>query len=274
LATTTRHAWCAWIVRKPRNLQAVSYTGVPAGRPAPIAAEAERGVEETTMCLAPVAACLWLALPAVASDAPSGVEARLAAIENELGARQRTPSAILADASIPLEIREDPRFREILRRHATAGELVLVPVSEAGEPLEVRGVIRSGGSPVADASIYVYQTDRTGVYSSAGGNATLGDSLNPRIFGYVKTDAEGRYAFRTIRPGAYPVSGPPAHIHYEISARGFEEKFTEIMFGDCARMTADIRTSARRQGFPVVEPRRDDRGVWQVSADFDLDRAR
>ena len=40
----------------------------------------------------------------------------------------------------------------------------------------------------------------------------------------VKTDAEGRYSFTTIKPGAYGVDDSwtrPPHIHYKVSRRGF-----------------------------------------------------
>jgi hypothetical protein len=83
---------------------------------------------------------------------------------------------------------------------------------------------------------------------------------------------EGRYAFRTIRPGPYPGDGPPAHIHDEIEAEGFARTVSEIMFTDCPRMSARIGRMAERHGFPVVEPERDGHGAWHVTGDFDLER--
>jgi protocatechuate 3,4-dioxygenase beta subunit len=62
--------------------------------------------------------------------------------------------------------------------------------------------------------------------------------------GKFLTDAEGRYAFRTIKPSYYPIpmDGPvgqmlqaagrhpyrPAHIHFIVSADGYEAITTEI----------------------------------------------
>ena len=49
----------------------------------------------------------------------------------------------------------------------------------------------------------------------------------------MKTDAEGRYRVRTIKPGAYPVmdawSRPP-HIHFKVARRGFHKLTTQMYF--------------------------------------------
>jgi len=49
----------------------------------------------------------------------------------------------------------------------------------------------------------------------------------------VKTDAEGRYAFTTIKPSAYKVDDDwarPPHIHYKVSRRGYHEIITQMYF--------------------------------------------
>ena len=49
----------------------------------------------------------------------------------------------------------------------------------------------------------------------------------------VKTDAEGRYAFTTIKPSAYMVDDKwsrPPHIHYKVSRRGYHEITTQMYF--------------------------------------------
>ncbi|MGH9883065.1 MAG: hypothetical protein ACRD6N_16640, partial [Pyrinomonadaceae bacterium] len=86
----------------------------------------------------------------------------------------------------------------------------IVSDKEPGEPLIVSGTIYSsdGRAPMAGINLYVYQTDATGRYSTTGG-----DNRNTRIHGLMKTNAEGRYEFRTIKPVSYPNSNIPAHIH-------------------------------------------------------------
>jgi protocatechuate 3,4-dioxygenase beta subunit len=48
--------------------------------------------------------------------------------------------------------------------------------------------------------------------------------------GYLRTDAQGRYEFRTIRPGSYPGTRNPGHIHYHVNATGYAERVFEIVF--------------------------------------------
>lgn len=122
------------------------------------------------------------------------------------------------------------RFRELIRAHAHQSRIVVVVPEEPGEPLEVSGTVRGAeGKPVADALVYLFQTDARGTYNSEGM-----DERNPRIFGYLRTDAQGRYGFRTIRPGHYPDVDEPVeqHIHLEITAPGREAHRTRLGFAD------------------------------------------
>jgi protocatechuate 3,4-dioxygenase beta subunit len=94
----------------------------------------------------------------------------------------------------------------------------VAPPAEPGQRLEVKGVVyaRDGRTPVPRASVYVYQTDARGYYrpDDAMGNR------DPRLKALLRTDAAGRYSFTTIRPGSYPGSRVPQHIHYEVAADG------------------------------------------------------
>lgn len=106
--------------------------------------------------------------------------------------------------------------------------VVVPPANEPGESLVISGVVfkADGRTPLADASVYVYQTDAAGAYAKDNVRA----SDNPRLRGYLRTDAEGRYEFRTIRPGSYPGTRNPGHIHYHVNAPGHSERVFEIVF--------------------------------------------
>jgi protocatechuate 3,4-dioxygenase beta subunit len=130
---------------------------------------------------------------------------------------------------------------------APANAPARVTLSPAGEPglgLTISGVIyaQDGRTRLRGASVYVYQTDARGSYAPDDARA----SGNPRLRGYMRTDANGRYEFRTIRPGSYPGSRNPGHIHYHVSAPGYRERVFEIVFDDDPLIPEQWRREALR----------------------------
>jgi catechol 1,2-dioxygenase len=110
----------------------------------------------------------------------------------------------------------------------------------AGIPTLVRGrVLDLDGKPIAGAVLDVWQTQTNGLYDSQDQGL---DGLHMR--GKFTTDAEGRYLIRTVRPVNYPIpsDGPvgvmlkatgwhpwrPAHIHFVVSAEGYDPVTTHI----------------------------------------------
>lgn len=106
--------------------------------------------------------------------------------------------------------------------------IVVTPQGEAGESLVISGVVfqADGRTPLRGASVYIYQTDARGYY--APDNARASD--NPRLRGYLRTDAQGRYEYTTVKPGSYPGTRNPGHVHYHVSAPGYTERVFEIVF--------------------------------------------
>lgn len=114
------------------------------------------------------------------------------------------------------------------------------PEWERGEPTLVSGTVGdSDGKPIANALVDVWQSDDIGYYDIQDLNQP---EMNLR--GVFKTDENGRFWFKTIKPAAYPVptDGPvgellrasgrhamrPAHIHFMISADGYERLITHL----------------------------------------------
>jgi protocatechuate 3,4-dioxygenase beta subunit len=204
---------------------------------------------------------------AAKSQNPSeAVESLAAALAAGLGT-----SAALTDPDL-VSLHELPKFRALIKEHTREHKVDYAPRDEPGSPLRVTGrVLDEDGNPIANALVYVFQTNTKGIYSSAGGNATIGDSLNPRLFGYMRTDSDGTYIYNTIRPGEYLGGGPPAHIHYRVSADGYRERFTEIMFRDDPRVGSEASSSA--DGSIIrVDVKKEDDSTARCTADIVLKR--
>ena len=95
-----------------------------------------------------------------------------------------------------------------------------------GTPLGLSGrVLRTDGQPLSKAKVELWQCDVNGRYHHVGGS---GDGNDPNFQGYgvVETDAQGRFAFRTIRP--VPYGGRPPHLHFKLAHRGARPLTTQI----------------------------------------------
>lgn len=93
-----------------------------------------------------------------------------------------------------------------------------------GQVIHLTGRVLNGkGEPVSGARIEVWQANAHGRYAHAGDANPA--PLDPNFQGFATqlTDSEGRYRFKTIKPGAYPVN--PAnpvsirtpHIHFDVA---------------------------------------------------------
>lgn len=109
-----------------------------------------------------------------------------------------------------------------------------------GTPWFVRGTVKGiDGEPIPGAEIEVWQADDAGFYDVQKDGM---DHYEGR--GVLRADSEGHYHFQTIVPEAYPIphDGPvgkmlqalnrhpwrPAHLHFMISAPGYERLVTHV----------------------------------------------
>lgn len=105
-----------------------------------------------------------------------------------------------------------------------------------GERIIVHGTVRdSDGRPVPDSLIEVWQANAAGRYAHQGDRHPA--PLDPHFTGVgrCRTDAQGRYRFITVKPGAYPWRNHdnawrPAHIHFSLFGRAFVQRLVTQMY--------------------------------------------
>lgn len=179
-----------------------------------------------------------------------------ASIHHNLGT-QGVPLSDLGPAMERLFADEEP-YKEIA--------VAMCPDEEPGERLEFYGrVLDEHGNPLPKASVIAYNTDAQGLYVKAGST-----SRTPRINAVAVTNADGWYRFRTIRPGGYPNTDDPQHIHLHIDAAVHKHTFRTLWFEDDPRLTPAKRRSLDSETVIVPLRKRGD-GVWTTRYDVRLE---
>lgn len=168
--------------------------------------------------------------------------------------------AILVDPALR-PLREDPDRRlelaALVKQRVQANAITLVDPDEPGERIRLLGhvVDQASGEPLAGALVQLFHTDASGEYRpgmDAGGGAG-----NPRLFGFVRADAEGRFTVDTIMPERYPNSTVPRHVHYKVEVEGRPLFASECFFDADPNLSPSARRTAPERNFPIVELRVD-----------------
>lgn len=95
----------------------------------------------------------------------------------------------------------------------------LIEPGMAGQPIELVGfVLTRSCKPVAGAVVDLWQADNKGDYDNSG----------YRLRGHQRADADGRYRFRTIVPGAY--EGRTRHFHVKVAPPSGRLLTTQLYF--------------------------------------------
>jgi len=94
-----------------------------------------------------------------------------------------------------------------------------------GQPARVEGsVVDLDGRPLAGALVEIWQCDEQGHYHHPGDGNRADAAFQG--FGRVAVGADGRYAFRTIKP--VPYSGRTPHIHVKVKLGARELLTTQL----------------------------------------------
>jgi protocatechuate 3,4-dioxygenase beta subunit len=134
-----------------------------------------------------------------------------------------TPELLDADDDPTPALTEGPYFTPNSPKRKT-----IVPAGAAGTRLTLTGrVLRTNGTPVANALIDWWQCDARGVYDNSG----------YRFRGHQFTDARGRYSLFSVVPGLYP--GRTKHIHVKVQAPSKRVLTTQLFFPGVAGNRSD-----------------------------------
>ena len=105
-----------------------------------------------------------------------------------------------------------------------------------GERIIVTGrVLDEDGRPVPDTLVEIWQANAAGRYVHVRDQHPAPLDPNFTGAGRVVTDAEGRYRFVTVKPGAYPWRNHPnawrpAHIHFSLFGPSFMTRLVTQMY--------------------------------------------
>jgi protocatechuate 3,4-dioxygenase beta subunit len=135
-------------------------------------------------------------------------------------------SSVLAQAFKRTPLQTLGPFYPVLKPLDQDADLTTIagkPGRAEGQVIHVMGrVVNLEGQPVQGASVEIWQANAHGRYNHP--SDTNPAPLDPHFEGFavLTTDEEGRYRFKTIKPGAYPASADrmrPPHIHFDVTGK-------------------------------------------------------
>jgi len=163
----------------------------------------------------------------------------LVTLLNTVDRSNRTPGALLG----PFYRGNSPEY---------ADGATIVDEGSPGAPLFVKcRVVDTAGKPVKGAMVDVWQASPVGLYENQDP-----DQPDMNLRGRFRTDADGYFRFRSVRPAGYPVPthGPvgrllehqhrhpyrPAHIHFVVIAEGYDTLISQVFADDSEYLGSDV----------------------------------
>lgn len=126
-----------------------------------------------------------------------------------------------------------------------------------GKVIHLMGrVTNMQGEPVSGVNVQIWQADTNGRYAHPSDPNQAPLDTNFQGYGVQTTDAEGRYRFKTIKPGGYPnmigEGWRTPHVHFEVSGR-FDRVITQMFFpGEPTNEQDHILRGVKEQLKPTV----------------------
>lgn len=128
---------------------------------------------------------------------------------------------------------------------------------ETKPQLRITGIVyqNDGKTPAQDVILYIYHTNRAGIYETKGDEQGWA-RLHGFIRGWIKTGEDGRYAFYTFRPAAYPNGQESEHIHLTVKEPDNNEYYMDSFVFDDDPLLTDARRArlSNRGGSGITKP--------------------
>lgn len=148
------------------------------------------------------------------------------------------PGPALAAALAPTPRQPEGPFYTRFKPLSIDNDLLYAPGRSArakGQLIHVGGrVLDPSGKPVRGARVEIWQANAFGRYNHPRDqDSTLEPDPNFQGSGHDRTDDDGAYRFRTIKPAAYRTSASwvrPPHIHFAVFAPGTDGWTTQMYF--------------------------------------------
>lgn len=138
--------------------------------------------------------------------------------------------------------------------------------------LKISGTVyqQDGKTPASDVIVYIYHTNRNGIYQTNGGEKGWA-RRHGIIRGWIKTRDDGKYTFYTFRPAGYPGRPDPEHIHFTAKEPDKNEYWIDdIWFNDDPRLTNKQRNQSQNRGGSGVVTPVPVGSSWEISRDIIL----
>jgi len=113
------------------------------------------------------------------------------------------------------------------------------------------------GEPVQNAQIEIWQANKFGKYAHPSDPNKTPLDENFQGFAVIKSNAQGHFRFKTIKPGAYPISPTEQrtpHIHFDVKGK-HNRLATQMFFPDEPLNEKDILFQELRSRFKITKPR-------------------
>ena len=128
-------------------------------------------------------------------------------------------------------------------------QIIFPDYNDKGPKLHITGVVykADGITPASGAVLYFYHTDQSGIYPE--GKETGWGKRHGYIRGWLKTNEKGQYSIKTLKPGAYPNRGAPAHIHCIVKEGDLNEYYVgDFLFDDDPLLSSREKSSTSVPG--------------------------